>query len=555
MPNILTQKGLRRLVDRIKRELYESIGIRIEIPFEVKLSMFGSPKLMYDRRNKVLRLQISRFEGLRKGRLETLLKYFMLKVLAYRTFCPGSEVRASQIIIQAIKNSDYLAGILASTILIEILTDFYISHIDFESLLRGLRCLEKKFFGFGKLASSVMHAYNLMLGEDIFPRIGEKSKKIGEKIYEIIFTRNIMDPSIWPIIASELAKYLMSSEGRIEGAMRRLSFTYDILDEFIPALAVQIGKGEQAITRVIRIFYEKFGGSISSTAPALLSTVGASPRDILRLWYRERARELVKVIIGSTHIERSQKIGYPTTWEMGDPIEKLDVFLSTSISPIMVPGYTTKKWEVAETSPQIIHRIAPDILIVIDSSGSMGRLPGDIILESSDEQKTISKKLGITYALGSKFDIALTAAFGIVECALNMGSSIGVVNFSDKGYVCEFTREREKIEDILMIHQNGGTYLPVRKILDILRGRESILIIVLSDAAIYNQKEAEQLLRHLSKTHTLYFLHIEAREGYSILENIKYEGARVIRIKSLEELPTKVLRIIAKHLEYSHEMF
>jgi len=511
---------------------------------------------MYDRKSGRLKLVINRFEGLREGRIEVLLKYFLLKVLAYKAFCPINEVRASQITISAIKNSDFISGITAATILIEILADFYISHIDLNTLFRGLKFLRKKFLGFGKLSRSVMHTYNLMLGENVFFGIDRKSREIGENMYEIIFARNVMDPSSWPTIAGDLARYIKHVREAIGETSRRHYFIYDYSKELIPSLVVQIGKGGKIIERVLKIFYEKFKGNISSAAPALLSTVASTPGEILRFWYRERAKELVRVIIGSTYVEKRQRVSYPITWEMGDPIEKLDVFLSTSISPVMVPGYTTKKWEIAETSPQIVHRIAPDILIVIDSSGSMSRLPGGVLPEATEEQKLISKRLKIKYVLGSKFDIALTTAFGIVECALNMGSFIGVVNFSDKGYICPFTRDREKIEETMMIHQNGGTYLPVEEILSVLKGKRNVLIIVLSDAAIYNRKEAEYLLRRLSRIHTLYFLHIETEEmKSSILESLRYEGAHIIRIRSLEELPRRALKIVAKHLEYSHEAF
>jgi len=550
MFGFLRSEDISKLIDEIRKVYLRNARVGMDIPFKVKFVFLGRTKLTFDCYNRQLVLTINRFSFARKEKLRALLEYLMLKLWAYKTFCPGDESLASQLIVQAIKASDSITGILAATIFVELLTDFYISHIDFDAFLRSLKYLRDRFVGFDVITLALTHTYNLMVGENVFPKIDEEYREIGQKIYDIIFAKNIMNPSFWPRIVGELATYIRSIieyEEEISGDL----FLYDYLEDFIPLIVLQMDKGVQAATRTLRSFYRSFKGSLSSAGPALKSGVPLPPRDILRYWYREKAKELVKVIIGSaTYFKRSHKIKYPTVWSIGDPIEELDIFLSTSISPLIIPGYTTKKWEQTEGEPQTVHRVAPDILIIIDSSGSMGRLPGDMLPKRLYEQEVLAEKFGITYSIGSKFDIALTTAFGIVECALNVGSKVGVVNFSDVAYVCEFTRMREQIEDTLLIHQNGGTYLPVKDIMKALRGKEHVLIIVLSDAAIYNRKEAERFLRRLSRTHTLYFIHIEAGEkSANILRNIKHEGARIIRIESLDELPTKVLRIVAKYLE------
>ncbi|MCR8455227.1 MAG: hypothetical protein QXJ52_02635 [Candidatus Korarchaeota archaeon] len=555
MRSLLMRKRLERLIKKVNESILSDLGTNPKIPLTIKLSIFRGPKFVFDRRNRKLIFIANRLKLLKEGNAEALLRYAILKVFAYRTFCPANEARALQIILSAINNSDVVTGLAAATILIELLADFYVSHISPEAVVRGLKLLKKSFSGLGILSKPVMHAYNLMLGEEIFHIADEKSREIGGRLYEIIFTKNITSPTSWPKIAGDLAAYIANFFKPIELAPITSQFTYDYLREFIPILAVQIDAGPFILERIIKMIYKAFEGDAVTAAPALFSTVAAIPSEILRFWYRERSRKLVKVIIGSQNISKRYEVDYPATWDVYDPIEKLDPYVSTSISPAMIPGYTTKKWERVETSPYIVRGIVPDILIVIDSSGSMSQIPGTS-RESLKEQEALNKKLGIKYPIGSKFDIALVAAFGITECALSMGSSIGVVNFSNRGYVCPFTRNREKIEDTLMIHQNGGTHLPTEEILRVLKGRGRVLIIVLSDAAIYNKKEAEELLRRLSRRQTLYFLHIEA-EGASgkmlDLESIKREGGFLVRIRSLEDLPRRALKIVAKHLEFHTE--
>lgn len=551
MPSILTNKKLERLLRAANEEISSEIGLSPRVPLEVKLSIFRGPKIIFDRQNRKLMLIIGRLKELREKSLKTLLQYAILKMFAYRTFCPVNESRALQIILSAIKKSNVIAGLTAAKILMELLADFYISHLNPKVTINGLKRLKSAFLGLGFLSRPVMHAYNLMLGEEVFLGIDEKFKEIGREIYEIIFTKNVMSPTSWPKIAGDLAVYIANFVKLIETTIPPRT-EYDYIREFVPMLAIQVDAGMSIVEKIVRMFYKAFEGDLATAAPALFSAVAAPPGEVLRFWYRERAKELVKVIIGSRNIERRYEVNQPTTWDVCDPIERLDPYVSISASPIIIPGYTTKKWERVESSPYIMRGVVPDILIVIDSSGSMSQIPG-MLTESLEKQRVINRRLGIKYAIGSKFDIALVAAFGIVECALSMGSSVGVVNFSNKGYVCAFTRDREKIENTLMIHQNGGTQLPVEDILRLLRSRGRALIIILSDAAIYNKKDAEELLRRLSRTQTLYFLHIEAEDAESRmidLESIKREGGFLVRIRSLEDLPQKALRIVAKHLEY-----
>ena len=58
-------------------------------------------------------------------------------------------------------------------------------------------------------------------------------------------------------------------------------------------------------------------------------------------------------------------------WVIGDPIEKLDILQSMLVSPKIIPNVTTRKWIYREGPGIEIEKRLPDMMIVVDSSGSM----------------------------------------------------------------------------------------------------------------------------------------------------------------------------------------
>ncbi|GAH22926.1 unnamed protein product, partial [marine sediment metagenome] len=61
----------------------------------------------------------------------------------------------------------------------------------------------------------------------------------------------------------------------------------------------------------------------------------------------------------------------PQVWRMGDPVEELDIVQSLQAFPILIPNVSTRKWLKVTSEGLEQSKALPDMLLVIDSSGSM----------------------------------------------------------------------------------------------------------------------------------------------------------------------------------------
>jgi len=553
MPLILTKRIVKRIIERALDRAKKNFGILYPVDIDIKLTFAPKFLIEVDRERRRVRFILGRFTILSGRDLESLIKYHVLKLFSYQYVCPFDVGMASEIIKSAIEKAGYPLGTMVSSMLIEILNDAYLIHLDTDLVYEAYMVM-RKIVGRdrGLITNIHLALINLVYGQEIFDIEDEEVMRIASEIYDVIFKRNINDPVVWPKIAADMAKILgeiikrEEVESQSEGLDRVMR--YRVGEIILPLMAVQVARGGEYSMKAFKLMYDVSGKDLSSAAPLLLGTVALKPKEILRLWYRERARELVRIVIKEQVRVVRHKIEYPDTWCLGDEIDKLDVNISVNISPIMVPGYTTKKWNVADSAPQKIIKIAPDVLIIVDSSGSMGRLHGYEIPRISGSMKKLMRKLGITYVIGSKFDLAVLTAFGILEYALNLGSDVAVVNFSDVPIYTSFCMNRTLLEDTIMVHQNGGTYFPVKTVRKLLEGRRNVLVIVISDAEIWNRRTAGAFLRRLAREQTLYFFHIELPDEYLVLERVREGGGFIISVPDPNKLPEVVLSVASRHV-------
>jgi len=549
---ILTKGKVKRIIEKALNRAASYFMLQEPPKIDLEMRILPKLKISIDRETQRFKIIVGRFLYLSSKELEVILTYYISKLLSYRRFCPYDVRTAVEIIKQSMKYGEYAVGIITSALLIEIINDANLLHKDPDLVIEAYRII-KKLFGKEIGKTSLLHLclINKMYGQDVFPIEDKQIAEMAEDLYNIIFTRNVNDPYVWPIIARDVAEYLSKKFGEIDlgSEAEKLGKTtgYDILEEFIPVMAVQTPR-RKVLPEAFSTIYGVMGGELSTSAPFLLSTIPMKPKEIMRLWYRERAREIIRITIKERRKVVRQKIDYPDTWELGDSIEKLDVYMSSNISPIMIPGYTTKKWIKGESVPLRVIRYTPDVLIIIDSSGSMGKLHGYRQPRISRGMKKLMKKLNITYVIGSKFDVALLTSFGILEYALDIGCDVAAINFSDRPIVARFGMNKRLIEDVLMIHQNGGTYFPIKTIRRVIGDRKNVLIIVISDAAIYNRKSAGEFLEELSRHHTVYFFHIELPAKYGVLERVRSGGGYIISIPDPDELPKIALTLTEKHI-------
>jgi uncharacterized protein with von Willebrand factor type A (vWA) domain len=194
--------------------------------------------------------------------------------------------------------------------------------------------------------------------------------------------------------------------------------------------------------------------------------------------------------------------------------------------PVIVPNMSTRRWTTVIQRGQETSHSMPDLLIAIDSSGSM----------------TYSmRKKGVS----GPYHVALVSAFAALELALKNNRRVAVVNFSDGIRTCEWSTERSGPESILLQYQGGGTVAPVRAIKKLCTASEShVMVILISDAEIHNWEELVGSVREISgRGHSFFIFRIGRKSIRDAVDrSLSEAGATVIPVESVQSLPGLVIR-------------
>ncbi|TXT56205.1 MAG: hypothetical protein BAJALOKI1v1_1970003 [Promethearchaeota archaeon] len=204
--------------------------------------------------------------------------------------------------------------------------------------------------------------------------------------------------------------------------------------------------------------------------------------DPLSIWYRGKAKNLIEIKIYEKKPGGEVPV-YPEVWRIGDPIEELDVSLTLLNSPIIIPNITTRKWKYELGEGHLEEQDIPDLLIVLDSSGSMS---WNYLAASEDAR--------------GPYHTALIAAFASLHYAAKKGVKFSVINFSDRADICPWTYDYRKAEKTLLRYQGGGTELPIKAITtQCNRADKNVLVFVITDFGIYNWSSSKKTLLSLSQ--------------------------------------------------------
>ena len=226
--------------------------------------------------------------------------------------------------------------------------------------------------------------------------------------------------------------------------------------------------------------YSEFG----SPADQAGILIDGSP---LATWYRGLARNLIEIKIYEEK-PGGQLPVYPDIWRIGDPIEELDVVQTLLNSPVIIPNITTRKWVFKEGPGYMVEKQIPDLLIVLDSSGSM-----------------MWNYTAKTDAGRGPYHTALVASFAALHYAASKGVKFSIINFSGRADVCPWTSDYHKAEQILLRYQGSGTILPIKAIASQCeKGERKALVFIITDFGIYNWGKAKKIMIELSnKGHKL----------------------------------------------------
>jgi hypothetical protein len=306
-----------------------------------------------------------------------------------------------------------------------------------------------------------------------------------------VFSPGIRDKSLWERQCQQMARIL---EPLARGHLGRG-----------PVRSVELLKGNADAAPL--------GALASRLEPAqyerILAILGL--KGDLKRWYRDQSYSIEIRSAG-----RRRQSTYPSgfaKWRHTDPLSELDVSYSLSMSPWLVPGLTTYKRETERGFLSPLPGNIPDLLVVLDSSRSMGG-----------------------HSMQTKTHKATLAAFKACQFALQQGAEIAAINFSDKYLLAPWTRDLGAVEDVLVEHLCGRTSLPGRAILEMAKAKKGCLILCISDTHIQNLYTEWDYLEEVSSiaSFVLFCIHQEGTDR-RVEEALKLLG-KVYYVNSLQDL-------------------
>jgi hypothetical protein len=257
----------------------------------------------------------------------------------------------------------------------------------------------------------------------------------------------------------------------------------------------------------------------------IIAGFGSDSAVWIRFWYRAKARGLLRTDVRRRTVAGMTPLS-PEVWRLGDPIEELDLVQSLQAFPVIVPNMSTRRWTTTMQRGQEISHSMPDLLVVIDSSGSM--------------TYSIRKK-----GISGPYHVALVSAFAALDLALRNNRRVSVMNFSDGIRTCEWSTERSNAENILLQYQGGGTVAPVQAIKKLCAASESqVMVLMITDAEIHNWEDLVGSVRELiTRGHKVFIFRIgRTSKQDAVDKSLSEAGATVIPVSSVQSLPGLVIR-------------
>lgn len=278
--------------------------------------------------------------------------------------------------------------------------------------------------------------------------------------------------------------------------------------------------------RVLDEIYERNKNSPGHFAGTMAALHGIEPDDALRLMYRARAKELLMKIKEEENQKKENVPSYHTSWNPGDPVVGkggLEIERAIMNSGKPIPGLNTEKRKFQESEGYGTLKMIPDIFIVIDSSGSMDWRPWD---NPPD-------------ARGS-FDKAILAAEGAALYAIENGGKVAVINHSAGSDIKQqdFTRNINSVEKAIMHQYAGGTTLPCKEVLSMIKKTQNpLLTCYMSDCELSNPDQAcdDAFAHAITEYDNLAVFNIGGG-GTAFVNKIKEKKAIVYVISKIQDL-------------------
>jgi len=243
-----------------------------------------------------------------------------------------------------------------------------------------------------------------------------------------------------------------------------------------------------------------------------------------KIWFEAQNAEIIPILEQSPKGSKDN-YAYPTSWKLGDPLEEMDMMLSFSTSPIIIPGVTTKKWVQNPVYNFGLEIIDPDLLLVVDTSGSMGS-----IIKSKDNLHQ-----------------AVLASFGILKYFESKSTHVALIGFSDRITAdVSWTKDYNLLRDSLMLTGGGGTSFPISNIkMSIENTKNPVVTVIITDGEIQNISQTINYFKEFLNDGNKLFIFLQDKKAN--IDNFKIligYGAKVLKTITASEMRDTVLNDI-----------
>jgi hypothetical protein len=256
----------------------------------------------------------------------------------------------------------------------------------------------------------------------------------------------------------------------------------------------------------------------------ILSAAGLSSlteKEKQKIWFEAQNTDIIPIIEQSPK-GSNDNYSYPTSWKLGDPLEEMDMMLSFSTSPVIIPGVTTKKWVQNPVYSAGSEKKDADLLLIIDTSGSMGAI--------ADPKTNLHQ--------------AVLAAYGIIKYFESRKNQIALIGFSDRISVnIDWTKDYDYVREELLLNGSGGTSFPINRIQAIIDSSKNPLVtVIITDGELQNTSQTIDYFKEYLTNGNKLFIFLQDKkstiEHYKTLANY---GANILKTLTANEMRDSVL--------------
>ncbi len=434
-------------------------------------------------------------DALEKG--EMYLENFFDHLIVHYLFCPRSLETAGRLSLAALEGLEKKGNERdQARRMVNIFSDIV---VDTFRLERSAEDEEKVLLGwrdFAKRSLSPLDEAVVGLLAELWNVDLPSSDRPESEMLLSIFSWGVKDRSKWPRQCMQMARVLGTLAPGILGS------------GMVPSIE---GLGGNAHSAPLSGLASDLEPDIYREALSVLGLEG----DLLR-WYRDQS---YSIVIRPT--SRARESCYPSSlvkWRISDPPSELDVAYSLSLAPRLIPGVTTYRRVQECCGMAAGSEKVPDLLVVLDSSGSMGG-----------------------HRRGTKTHAATLAALKASSFAHSQGAELAAISFSDRMVVQEWTRDLVAAEKVLVQHLGSRTHIPGEEVLGLAGERPGCLILCITDTDIQNlYNEWDSIKEATALGRFVLFSIDEANKNKQVDEALGDLGA-VYRINRLEDLLALVI--------------